>query len=166
MALNASNYAAIEALRGDIGWSTFRERHVKATLRYKARLERMDDARLMRKVFLWNDRSSRWGKKCVKMAVKSGLETSWAFQRVEGRHVESDWSIVIRNGEGREWDVRKWKSEIDKVMKHVGLSEWKNKMEQKSTLEWYRKRPQCMKSGTREAWVVTFSSEQGHSVWM
>ncbi|MPC55561.1 hypothetical protein E2C01_049503 [Portunus trituberculatus] len=76
MALNAPRYAAIEALRGDMGWNTFRERHIKAMLRYKARLERMDDARLVRKVFLWNVRSSRWGKKCVKMAVKSGLETS------------------------------------------------------------------------------------------
>ena len=39
MALNAPSYAAVEALRGDMGWSTFRERYVKATLRYKARLE-------------------------------------------------------------------------------------------------------------------------------
>ena len=60
--------------------------------------------------------------------VKSGLKISWAFQRVEGRHVGSDWSMVIRNGEGQEWDVRKWKSEIDRVAKHVGISEKKNKM--------------------------------------
>ncbi|MPC65036.1 hypothetical protein E2C01_059160 [Portunus trituberculatus] len=45
--------------------------------------------------------------------------------------------MVIRNGEGREWGVRKWKSEIDRVVKHVKLSDWKNKIEQKSTLEWY-----------------------------
>ena len=31
MALNAPRYAAIEALRGDMGWSIFRERHMKAT---------------------------------------------------------------------------------------------------------------------------------------
>ena len=31
MALNEPGYAVIEALRGDMGWSTFRERHVKAT---------------------------------------------------------------------------------------------------------------------------------------
>ena len=58
MALNAPKYAAIEALKGDMGWSTFRERQVKATLRFKARLEQMDDARLVRKVFLWNVRST------------------------------------------------------------------------------------------------------------
>ncbi|MPD02143.1 hypothetical protein E2C01_097702 [Portunus trituberculatus] len=32
MALNAPRYTAVEALRGDMGWSTFRERLVKATL--------------------------------------------------------------------------------------------------------------------------------------
>ena len=54
MALNAPRYAAVESLRGDMGWSTFRERLTKATLRYKIRLERMDDTRLARQVYLWN----------------------------------------------------------------------------------------------------------------
>ena len=46
MSLNAPRYAAVEALRGDMGWSTFRERHIKATLRYKVRLERMENTRI------------------------------------------------------------------------------------------------------------------------
>ena len=33
MALNAPRCAALEALRGDMGWSTFRERVIKATTR-------------------------------------------------------------------------------------------------------------------------------------
>ena len=74
------------------------------------------------------------------MTVKSGLEINWAFKRVEGRHVETDWSMAIRNEEGLESNVRMWKNEIDRVVKHVGLSEWKNEMEQKSTLEWYREK--------------------------
>ena len=74
------------------------------------------------------------------MVVKNGLITSWAFQWDEGRRVESDWSMIARNGEGREWDTRKWKSEIDRIVKQVGLNEWKNKMEHKSTLEWYREK--------------------------
>ena len=45
MAMNAPRYTAVEALRGDMGWSTFRERLVKSTLRYKIRMERMDDER-------------------------------------------------------------------------------------------------------------------------
>ena len=46
MAQNAPRYTAIEALRGDMGWSPLRERHMKATLRYKVRLERMEDTRM------------------------------------------------------------------------------------------------------------------------
>ena len=53
------------------------------------------------------------GEKSVRMVVKSGLVTSWAFQQVHGRQVESDWSMIVRTGEGREWDVRKWRSEIE-----------------------------------------------------
>ena len=34
MALNAASYAAVEALRDDVEWSTLRKRHIKATLRY------------------------------------------------------------------------------------------------------------------------------------
>ena len=34
MALNAPRYASVEALKGDMRWSTFRKRHMKATLMY------------------------------------------------------------------------------------------------------------------------------------
>ena len=73
MALNAPRYATVEALRGYMGYSTFRERHMKATLRYKVRLERMEDTKLAQKVYLWNVRNSKWGKKCMKMVDRSGM---------------------------------------------------------------------------------------------
>ena len=52
MALNAPRYAGTEALRGDMGWGTFTERYMKATMRFKIGLERMEDATLARKVYL------------------------------------------------------------------------------------------------------------------
>ena len=73
MALNAPRYTAVEALRGDMGWSTFRERLVKATLRYKVRLERMDESRIARKVYLWNIMDSKWAKKCGSMVDKNDM---------------------------------------------------------------------------------------------
>ena len=36
---NTPRYAAMEALRVDMGWDTFRKGHMKAASRYKARLE-------------------------------------------------------------------------------------------------------------------------------
>ena len=52
MTSNAPKYAAVEALRGDMGWSTFRKKHMKATLLYKVRLARTEDTRVTRKVYL------------------------------------------------------------------------------------------------------------------
>ena len=50
--------------------------------------------------------------------------------RMAGRNQdECEW-IVTRGGRVRaEWDVRKWKSEIEREVKCVGLTIWKNDME-------------------------------------
>ena len=121
-----------------MGWSTFRERLMKATLRYKVRLERMEDTRIARKVYLWSESGSKWRKRCMRMTDRNGLQVVWAMRMAGVNHNEREW-IVTRGGRvGTEWDVRKWKSEIDRDVKSVGLNEWRNGMERKSTLEWYK----------------------------
>ena len=139
MALNAPRYAAVEGLRGDMGWSTFRERLMKATLRYKVRLEQMEDTRLARKVYLWNE-SSKWRKRCMRMIGKSGMQVSPRQQIGEDGQCVYEWRMVGGNREEQEWDVKKWKREIDRVVKGVGLNKWRNEMERKKTLEWYREK--------------------------
>ena len=126
MALNALRYAAVESLRGDMGWSTFRERLTKATLRYKIRLERMDDTRLARQVYLWNGCKRRWAKRCMKVVEGNGLNLWWMYEMVDDRERMSEWKTLTTDREGLEWDVKKWKNEIDRVMKQVGLNRWKN----------------------------------------
>jgi hypothetical protein len=42
----------VEALREDMGWSAFRERRMKAALRYRVKLERMDDEHRVQKTYL------------------------------------------------------------------------------------------------------------------
>lgn len=42
MALNVPRFAAIKALCGHMGWSTFRGRLMKITLRYRVKLERVE----------------------------------------------------------------------------------------------------------------------------
>ena len=140
MALNAPKYAAIEALRGDMGWSTFRERISKATLRYKARLERMEDTRLARKVYMWNIRSSRWGRRCTDLTNEIGLTVVWSSWITERGQKVYEWKMTCGKGEGPEWNVSKWKRVIEKEVKRVGLNEWKNGMEKKKTLEWYKEK--------------------------
>ncbi|XP_050705903.1 uncharacterized protein LOC126991179 [Eriocheir sinensis] len=145
MALNAPRFAAVEALRGDMGWSTFRERLVKATLRYKVRLEQMEDARLARKVYLWSIRDGKWANKCGRMIDRNVMLSRWVYRPFEDRQNVFEWRITNRNGEGFEWDVRKWKNVIDMAVKDEGLSKWKNEMERKETLDWYREKeaPKC-----------------------
>ena len=55
LGLNAPRYTAVEALRGDMDWSTFRERLIKSTVRYKIRIERMDDERMKVEVSVGRD---------------------------------------------------------------------------------------------------------------
>ena len=62
IALGANKYVAVEGLRGDAGWSTFEERVAKGVLRYRMRLERMNQNRWARKVYEWTSLKSRWKK--------------------------------------------------------------------------------------------------------
>lgn len=38
------------------------------------------------------------------------------------------------------WDVRKYKNETDRAGKCVRLCKWKNEMERKETVEWYKEK--------------------------
>ena len=107
MALNAPRYAAVEALRDCMGWSTFRERHIKATLKYKVRLERMKNTTIARKVYLWNVKSSKWEKKCMNMIDRNGMLVRWVHIFFEGREWVYEWKVINKSREGLEWDVRK-----------------------------------------------------------
>ena len=51
VALGANRYVGVEAIRGDMGWSTFRERVMKGKMNYKIRLERMPEERIAKKVY-------------------------------------------------------------------------------------------------------------------
>ena len=47
--LGANRHVATEALRGEMGWSTFQERIDKTKLNYRVRLEHMSDKRWAKK---------------------------------------------------------------------------------------------------------------------
>ena len=85
---------------------------------------------------VWGLTSSK-KRKSSSSTKKSGQGNPTTFSRLRGGmlRMTSAWLL-----ESKKWDVREWKSEIDRVVKRVELSEWKNKLEQKSTLEWYREK--------------------------
>ena len=50
VALRTNGYAAMEAIRGDMAWSTFNKRCMKGSISFKVRIERMHDNRWVKKV--------------------------------------------------------------------------------------------------------------------
>ena len=60
VALGANGYSGVEAIRGDMGWSSFYERHMKAIILYKGRIDRMENTRWVKKVQLVVNRGSKW----------------------------------------------------------------------------------------------------------
>ncbi|KAF2349195.1 hypothetical protein FHG87_020049 [Trinorchestia longiramus] len=51
LALGAPKWTAVEAIRGDLGWSLFSERMVKDVVNYRVRIERMENKRWLKQIF-------------------------------------------------------------------------------------------------------------------
>jgi hypothetical protein len=139
VALGANKYAGVEAIRGDMGWSTFNERVTKSCLNYKIRLERMDRNRWPRKVFEWNSGKSKWDRGCKTKMNKCGLQKI-GRQRFDANGVSVEWRLVNKRGFGYDWDEKRWKNAIDKKVKEIGLNKWKQGVRDKPTLLWYEQK--------------------------
>lgn len=162
VALGANRFVGVEALRGDMGWSTFEERLCKSMLRYKVRLERMDECRLAKQVYVSEFGRSRWEKKCVREVKKCGLLR--VCQVRPGNENVCGWKVVNECGQGLGWNVVKWNGVIEKRVREYGLSKWKRGMEEKSSLEWYK----CKECPKYESWydgsmggVLLFKARSG-----
>ncbi|XP_045115935.1 uncharacterized protein LOC123507244 [Portunus trituberculatus] len=126
IALGANRYVTVEAIRGDMGWSTFRERLAKAVLRYRVRLQRMDGSKWTKKVYEWNV-YGQWAQESFNLEIWMG-EIGMLVRRTIG-HGSVDAS----------------KREINRRVEEKGKAEWRRGMSEKTTLEWYRRkdRPRC-----------------------
>ena len=60
VAWGANRYAGVEAVRGDMGWSTFSEISMKGNIMYKLRLERMENESWVKRVNKDAKRYSKW----------------------------------------------------------------------------------------------------------
>ena len=135
LGLGANRYVVQEAIRGDMGWSTFEERLMKGQMKYKIRLERMDNSRWAKKVYKKLGKNSKWMKKCVSNINKCDLRRVWVVGLDE--EVEQ-WRTVDEEGQGTNFTDDKWKSVIaDKVSK-IGCDVWKRSMIGKPTMKHYQ----------------------------
>ena len=142
VALGANRYVSVEAIRGDMGWSTFSERSMKGNIMYKVRIERMQDDRWVKRVHKDSGRYSKWTKACKRLVRKCGLNCR---EDVFGRGHVIGWNVVCMSGEGGDWNIMRWKKVVNQKVRELGWRKWKSGMESKSTLVWYREKevPKC-----------------------
>ena len=89
---------------------------MKATIKYKVRLERMNEDRWVRRIHMWSLTGSKWVDSCRKMVHGCKLQT----RAVSVRNCE--WRMVLNNGDGMNWSVKQCINEINQRVRKVGLS--------------------------------------------
>lgn len=128
--LGANKWVASEALRGDMGWSSFEERVDKAILKYRIRLNFMREDRWPKKVFNWRNNKGKINKDFKK--------------RVDENNIQINREIGARNirlaGEEMGNNEKKCYNKIDKIIKNKGCNKWKQGMENKSTLRYFKEK--------------------------
>jgi len=126
--LGARRFTAVETLRGEMGWSSFNERIMKSKLKYKRRLECMDEQRWVKKIFNWVGGQGKWNQECRRYDDKIGL--NWDQKKTR-------WG-QCRTEEEKKSVERDWVREIENKVREQGCREWRSQLHRKSTLRFYR----------------------------
>ena len=125
-ALGAPLYTAVEAVRGDMGWSSFGERISKAKLKYHLRIVLCDELNPLKKVYNWYQ-GNLFVRDCNKLCKRYGIR--WVIG-------EGD----LRIGGTLVGNFTQGARLIDRAVGEVGLRKWRDGCNLKSTLRYYRKR--------------------------
>ena len=117
--LGVPRCTAVEAIRGEMGWSTFRERVLKGKLNFLKKLESLDEDRWVTQILRENRVRTSWRREIDRWKRRENLQEDW--NRIEPR-------------------------EVKKRIEYSGLAKWQSGMERKSTLKWYRwkERPEAL----------------------
>ena len=132
--LGANRYTAVEAIRGDMGWSSFDERMMKGVLIYKKRLEDMDECRWAKIVYRAFSQQGKFVKASMRYALKSGFIKS---RETGPAGILKEWRFLKEGRIGYDWTLDKWKKEVNSQVKIFGLEVWRVKMSSKVTLRYY-----------------------------
>ena len=103
LALGGNKLERVQAIRGEMGWSTFEDRCIKATLKYKVRLEKMGEDRWAKKVYRDVGNKSKWLKGCVRSVGKIGMGRIF---EVGQRDRDMIWIGSCVRGEGMKGNLR------------------------------------------------------------
>ena len=140
LGLGANRLVGVEAIRGDMGWSSFEERLlIKGKLKFKVRLENMDGNRWARKIYIETGTKSKFSMDCVRVANKCGFSRKWVIH--EDSNVR-EWRLDVQEEDGANFDENKWKRVINRKVQAYGLAKWRNGIENKVSLGSYAIKPQ------------------------
>ena len=113
-----------QAIRGDMGWSTFEERLYKGNQR-EIWLEKVDRNGWVKIFHLNSGTKSNWNRNCSRITSISGFFKIWV-NSVNGSVWE--WVLSLLLGEENVYDERKWKGIIRNKVKEHGLIKYKQGM--------------------------------------
>ncbi|KAH6948250.1 hypothetical protein HPB50_023300 [Hyalomma asiaticum] len=119
MALGCHGRVAIEAIQGDLGWSTFEAREARSKATYEGRLRLMDD--------------ERWPRRLFRYASLTGTQTQWCRRlgNLKRKYGMSAKPVV-------EDTMHKWAHVVKTQVCEEETEQWRRAMENKSTLLTYR----------------------------
>ncbi|KAH6947304.1 hypothetical protein HPB50_018362 [Hyalomma asiaticum] len=119
MALGCHGRVAIEAIQGDLGWSTFEAREARSKATYEGRLRLMDD--------------ERWPRRLFRYASLTGTQTQWCRRlgNLKRKFGMSAKPVV-------EDRMQKWAHAVKTQVCEEETEQWRRAMENKSTLLTYR----------------------------
>ena len=78
---------AVEAIRGEMGWSTFRERVVKGKLNFVKKIEGLDEDRWVKQVLREDNVRTSWKREIDRWIRRENLEEDW--NRIQPREVKN-----------------------------------------------------------------------------
>lgn len=121
---------AVEAIRGDMGWTTFRERIIKGKLGFLKKTERLGEERWAKKILQENRATSSWRKELERWKRRENLAEDWHGMEIKDitRKIEDDelsrwlkgtrgkstsrWYREKEKPEGVTWHVGDWGSQL------------------------------------------------------
>ena len=104
---------AVEAIRGEMGWSSFKERIEKGKFNFMKKIEGLAEDRWVKKILAERNDMSRWRKEVERWKKKENLQEEWCRVGVK---------------------------EVKKKVEENGRERWKQGMENKNTLRWYKRK--------------------------
>ena len=121
-ALGAPKYAAVESLRGEMGWSQFSERYEKGLLKIGGKIEMMEKNRYLSKIVKSREGYNGFGKEFQNAIDKTG-NRELATRPLIGPSM--------------------WKKKVEEIIMEKGLRQWKEGCNRKSSLKYYshKKKP-------------------------